>query len=120
MKLDGGYSAEVKEGGLNFSGGQRQRLEIARALSINPPILVREKDSNYYSDLAERAVYDEASFTELYEKYFRVVYNLVYVRVKNPTTTDDLTSEIFLKVTQNFSKFDKTRASFATWISRIT
>ena len=23
LKLDGGYSAEVKEGGLNFSGGQR-------------------------------------------------------------------------------------------------
>ena len=66
-----------------------------------------EKDRNYYSDLAERAVYDESAFTELYEKYFRVVYNLVYVRVNNPTTTDDLTSEIFLKVTQIFQSLIK-------------
>ena len=79
-----------------------------------------EKDNNYYRELAERAVYDETAFIELYEKYFRVVYNLVYVRVKNATTADDLTREFFLKVTQNLSKFDKTRASFATWISRIT
>ncbi len=79
-----------------------------------------EKDNEYYSDLAERAVWDETAFRELYEKYFRIVYNLVYVRVKNATTADDITSEIFLKVTQNLSKFDKTRATFATWISRIT
>ena len=45
---------------------------------------------------------------------------MFYVRVKNSTTAGDLTSEIFLKVTQNLSKFDKTRASFATWISRTT
>lgn len=79
-----------------------------------------EKDNEYYSNLAEQAVYDEDAFSELYEKYFRIVYNLVYVRVKDATTADDLTSEVFLKVTQNLSKFDKTLATFATWISRIT
>lgn len=78
------------------------------------------KDNFYYSELAERAVFDETAFNELYDKYFRIVYNLVFVRVKNSVTADDLTSEIFLKVTQNLSKFDKNVASFATWISRIT
>lgn len=78
------------------------------------------KDNFYYSELAERTVYDETAFNELYDKYFKIVYNLVFVRVKNSTTADDFTSEIFLKVKQNLSKFDKTRASFATWISRIT
>ena len=56
-----------------------------------------EKDNNYYSDLAEKAVYNESAFNELYEKYFRIVYNLVYVRVKNATTADDLASEIFFE-----------------------
>lgn len=37
---EGGLSAEVSQGGANFSGGQRQRLSIARAVARQPEIYI--------------------------------------------------------------------------------
>ncbi len=37
---DEGFNSEIAQGGNNVSGGQKQRLSIARALAINPEIIV--------------------------------------------------------------------------------
>ncbi|MCR5699920.1 MAG: ABC transporter ATP-binding protein/permease, partial [Candidatus Saccharibacteria bacterium] len=40
QKLPGGYAAHIAQGGNNVSGGQKQRLSIARAVCKNPDIFI--------------------------------------------------------------------------------
>lgn len=56
-KKEGGLDEKVSRGGANFSGGQKQRLSIARALMTNAPIIIFDDSSSaldYATDAALR------------------------------------------------------------------
>jgi ATP-binding cassette subfamily B multidrug efflux pump len=54
---DGGWATKVAQGGANFSGGQKQRLSIARALAKNPEVFIFDdsfSSLDYTTDAALR------------------------------------------------------------------
>ena len=75
-------------------------------------------DKDYYNKLAELAINDDEAFTELYEKYFPLVYGMIFARLKDVTAADDVVSEIFMKVALNLDSHDK-KYAFSTWLFTI-
>ena len=70
-ELPEGYYTHIERGGANISGGQKQRLCIARALLKNPKILILD-DSTSAVDTAT-----EAKIREAFKKYIPKITKII-------------------------------------------
>ena len=55
-RMPGGLNANISQGGANVSGGQKQRLSIARAVARNPEILIFDDSFSALDFRTDRAV----------------------------------------------------------------
>jgi RNA polymerase sigma-70 factor, ECF subfamily len=63
---------------------------------------------------------DERALSELYDRYGGLVYGAGVRYLGDRTFAEDLVQDVFLSVWRSAAGFDPSRASFATWIYRIT
>lgn len=55
-KMPNGYQSKIERGGVNVSGGQKQRLTIARALIKNPKILILDDSTSAVDTATDRLI----------------------------------------------------------------
>jgi RNA polymerase sigma-70 factor, ECF subfamily len=63
---------------------------------------------------------DERALSELYDRYAGLIYGAGVRYLGDRALAEDLVQDVFTAVWLNASGFDPSRASFATWVYRIT
>ena len=72
------------------------------------------------ADLARRLrARDPKAMGELYDRYGRLVYSLIFRVVRNTAAAEDLTQETFLRIWNRAQAFDADRGSLGAWIVTV-
>jgi len=80
-------------------------------------VLLRFKDD---ADLARRLKAREPhAMSDLYDRYGRIAFSLIYRIVRNTAAAEDLVQETFLRVWNRAQSFDQQRGSLGPWILTV-
>jgi RNA polymerase sigma-70 factor, ECF subfamily len=98
--------SEGCEAGESVLAGFRRRLWMDR---VEDEVLVKRVASG-----------DERALAGIYDRYAGVIYGTGLRYLGDRETAEELVQDVFTSVWKNATGFDPARASFATWVYRIT
>lgn len=87
---DKGLNTKIGEGGIKISGGERQRLAIARALLRNPDLIIFDEATSSLDSITEQAI------TETIKKIKEARPNLIVVLIAHRLSTIEHADKIFV------------------------
>lgn len=99
-----GYDAQLGEGGIRISGGQRQRLAIARALYREPHVLILDEGTSALDELTE---------TEILSNIYNLNEKITIVMVTHRNNTLNICNKVLKIEDGNFSYLD--RSADGSW-----
>ena len=121
MSLPEGYSTVIGEGGATLSGGEKQRISIARAILKDAPIIILdEATANVDPENEDKLI---AAFNALTENktVIMIAHRLKTIRNANQIVVLDGgriscgTHEELLESSEKYSSFIKLREEAASW-----
>lgn len=71
------------------------------------------------SGLVIQAHSNRAAFVRLYRRHYDVIFRYCAHRLFDRSAAEDVTSEVFLKMVENFHRFKGTESQFRNWLYRI-
>ena len=69
--------------------------------------------------LIQRAKTNKDAFGQLYEIYYKRIYNYVYYRTGNVEDAEDLTARIFMRAMRHIERYQDQGVPFSAWLYRI-
>ncbi|MEX1019285.1 MAG: sigma-70 family RNA polymerase sigma factor [Litorilinea sp.] len=69
--------------------------------------------------LTRASALEDAALGELYDRYELKIYNYIYRRTSDPTLSEDLTGQVFLKMLEAIHNGRAWHSSFSGWLYRI-
>ena len=91
-------------------------LPVGLAFGILQVVLRLADDADLVRGLK---AHDPKAMSDLYDRYGRLAYSLIYRVVRNPSAAEDLLQETFMRVWNRVGSFDAQRGALGPWVLAV-
>ena len=91
-------------------------VTVSLAFLVVQVVMRATGDPNLIRRLQAR---DPKAMSELYDRYGRLVYSIIYRIVRNPSLAEDLVQETFLRIWSRAGSFDADKGAIGAWVLTV-